>query len=316
MHSFRIRSLCFGLCSLGFASLASAAPPAEALVPTFADVSYGPHKPQVLDFWEAAVDRPAPLVVFIHGGGFVGGDKAKNRNLKAIGECLDHKVHFASINYRFRTEVPIQEVLRDCARAIQFLRSKANEWKIDPARIAAYGGSAGAGSSLWLAYHDDLADPASSDPVLRQSSRLAAAGALAGQFSYDILQWEELFGEAVRKFTPNETWPAFYGQKTLNELQSPEGKRIRADVDIRGLISKDDPPVFLTTGSPDREPTKKGEVNHHPRHMRAIKQRCDQVGVPAVLVLPGDQAAQAVRQEERTVIPFLLKQLGAENRPL
>ena len=45
------------------------------------------------------------------------------------------------------------------ARAIQFLRTKAKEWNFNPARIAVIGGSAGAASSLWLAYHDDMADP-------------------------------------------------------------------------------------------------------------------------------------------------------------
>jgi len=46
--------------------------------------------------------------------------------------------------------------MHDCARAIQFLRSKAARWNIDPKRIAATGGSAGAGISLWLGFHDDL----------------------------------------------------------------------------------------------------------------------------------------------------------------
>jgi acetyl esterase/lipase len=313
MPSIRVRSLCLGGSALGLvlATLVlGRAPAAEPDgTPTFPDVSYGPHRNQKLDFWQARTERPAPVVVFIHGGGFVGGDKAKNRNPRAIAECLDRGVHYASINYRFRTEVPIQEVLRDCARAIQFLRSRAADWKIDPARVAAYGGSAGAGSSLWLAFHDDLADPSSADPVLRQSSRLAAAGSQAGQFTYDILQWEELFGKDVLKYSSADTWPGFYGLRTIDDLHTPEGKRIRADVDVRGLISKDDPPVFLTTGIPDGEPATKGQYLHHPRHMQAIKKRCDELGVPAVLVLPGEQGA---RDDRSTILPFLLKHLGVE----
>jgi acetyl esterase len=310
MVTIRLRWLGGSLCALGMmmTSLVMAAEPDGA--PTYADVSYGPHKNQKLDFWRARTERPAPLIVFIHGGGFVGGDKAKNRNPRAIAECLEKGVHYASINYRFRTEVPIQEVLRDCARAIQFLRSKADDWQIDPKRVAAYGGSAGAGSSLWLAFHDDLADPSNADPVLRQSSRLTAAGSQAGQFTYDIVQWEELFGKDVLKYSPGATWPAFYGLKSMDDLQTPEGKRIRADVDIRGLISKDDPPVFLTTGIPDGEPTTKGQYLHHPRHMQAIKKKCDEVGVPAVLVLPGERAAPEVPEDRRAVLPFLLKHLG------
>jgi hypothetical protein len=149
--------------------------------------------------------------------------------------------------------------------------------------------------------------------VLRESTRLAAAGSQAGQFTYDVLQWEELFGKDVLKFGRDGEWPAFYGFKTMDELQSPAGKRIRADVDVRGLISKDDPPVFLTTGSPDGEPTSRGQVVHHPRHMQAIKKRCDEMGVPAILVLPGDTDRPAAARDDSSVIPFLLKRLGVEN---
>ena len=154
---------------------------AEGAGTTLTNAAYGPHERNVLDLWKAKSDRPTPLVVFIHGGGFVNGDKSQIRGRPAVRQCLDGSVSFASINYRFREHAPIQDILRDAARAIQYIRSRATEWNIDPARIACYGGSAGAGTSLWLAFHDDLADPQASDPVLRQSTRLTAAGSLNGQ---------------------------------------------------------------------------------------------------------------------------------------
>ena len=71
-----------------------------------------------------------------------------------------------SIEYRFIPEAtadkvvpPVKGPLTDAARALQFVRSKAKEWNIDKTRIGATGGSAGACSSLWLAFHDDMADP-------------------------------------------------------------------------------------------------------------------------------------------------------------
>lgn len=297
-----------GLSSIAVLVVMNLATSAHAATPTYADVSYGPHPNNKLDFWQATTDKPAPLIVFIHGGGFVGGDKSKVTS-RSIDECLDRGVHYASINYRFRTEVPIQDVLRDSARAIQFLRLRANDWNIDTTRVAAYGGSAGAGTSLWLAFHDDLANPSSDDPLLRQSTRLCAAGSMAGQFSYDILQWQELFSPAALKFGDSEDWPAFYGLKTMDDLHGEEGKRIRADMDVRGLITSDDPPVFLTTASPDGEPTHRGEVNHHPKHMRAIKQRCDEVGVPATLVLPEEGKGKSAGPRDGTALEFLLEKV-------
>ena len=57
--------------------------------------------------------------------------------------------------------------------------------ELQSGRIAVIGGSAGAASSLWLAYHDDMADPKSDDPVLRQSSRVCGAVAMGGQTTLD-----------------------------------------------------------------------------------------------------------------------------------
>ena len=87
----------------------------------------------MLDFYQAKSEKPAPLIINIHGGGFVAGDKS-TVNLPMVELMLKRGVHFASINYRF---VDGKDVLfpipqRDGAREVQFLRSKAAEWNIDP----------------------------------------------------------------------------------------------------------------------------------------------------------------------------------------
>ena len=81
--------------------------------------------------------------------------------------------------------------MNDAQRALQFLRSKADEWNIDKTRIAASGVSAGACASLWLALHDDMADPQSLDPVARESTRLFCAAVKAPQTSLDPKQLRE-----------------------------------------------------------------------------------------------------------------------------
>jgi acetyl esterase len=249
-------------------------------------------------------------VVFIHGGGFVGGDKS-SASSTAIKQCLDAGVSFASINYRFRTEASINTVLRDSARAIQFLRNKADEFHLDKIRVAAFGGSAGAGTSLWLAFHDDLADAKAQDPVLRESTRLVAAASSAGQATYDILRWRDVLGsdEAMR-FYPQATWPAFYGLTTLEEVQGPRGKELRADVDMLGLITADDPPVWL--GASDRHDAleNKGDTNHSPKHSEAVKARCDEVGVACVLKI-GNAAGT---EGQQSPVEFLLKHVRTQRK--
>jgi len=286
---------------------------AEALLPTptHANVKYGPHERNVLDLWIAKSDKPTPLVVFIHGGGFVGGDKSK-ASAGAIKQCLDAGVSFMAINYRFCEHAPIQDILRDAARAIQFVRHHAAKYNLDPKRVASYGGSAGAGTSLWLAVHDDLADPKSDDPVLRQSSRIAAAGCKNGQASYDMTEWEKIVGKFQPEWLRSEDEDIkFYHFKSRDDFKTPEGKKILADCSMISQITKDDPPIIMTCSMPDDDPTKRGHLVHHPRHAQAIKKRCDEAGVKCEIHLR-DAGAQNKAGANSDVVGFLLKQIGVE----
>lgn len=255
--------------------------------PTHADAAYGPHARNVLDFWQApgaTAEQPAPVVVFIHGGGFLAGDKRGVRRTAAIRESLAAGVSFASINYRYLSaETPLQDVLRDSARAIQFLRSRAGAWHIDKTRIAAHGESAGAGTSLWLAAHADLADPKNADAVLRESSRIACAGLQSPQFSYDWFRWNDVFGaDVVRRFGEVYNSPALYGLATPDELRGPAGAKVRADCDMVGLMTRDTPPIFIHAALPDLALETPNQFLHHPKHAQLIYERCRELGIPVV----------------------------------
>lgn len=280
---------------------------AQAPAPTLVDVAYGPHERNKLDLWQAESDKPTPLVIFIHGGGFVNGDKSQIRNRPVVRQCLDQGVSFASLNYRFREHAPIQDILRDAARAVQYIRSRAEEWNIDRARIASFGGSAGAGTSLWLAFHDDLADPNADDPVLRQSSRLAAAGSLNGQASYDLRDWEQLIGPSSYQW-PSTELLAFYHFDSAAEAKSPDGDRIMKDCSMVNLITQDDPPVVCACAMPNGEPRNRGHYVHHPRHAIAIADRCKQAGIECRLLLNDDGSSQREDQQAQ-VVKFLLEKL-------
>ena len=258
--------------------------------PTIAAGSYGPNAASVFDFWKAGSEKPAPLLIFIHGGGF----KAGNR--KAVKPAFIEKARaegfsVVSIDYPFLPEKPIQEILPSIARIVQFARHNAKEWNIDPDRIGVLGGSAGAGSSLWIAAHPDLADPKSEDPVARQSSRVKAAASINGQATYDLLKWEELVGPAPAAIDKESDEPLrFYHLAPGTDLNSGEAKAARAKVDIHGLIGNDTPPLFLFTAGniPKDNPPDRGAYVHSPRHSEAIAAKATEKNVPNQLVIGTD----------------------------
>src|SRR5580704_383283 len=117
------------------AAFSQAQPKQKAPPPTHRDVHYGPHERNVLDFWQAESKQPTPVLVSIHGGGFVAGNKSVQPQL--LKGCLDSGISVAAINYRYSTQAIAPAPFHDGARAVQFLRSKAKEWNIDPQRFAA-----------------------------------------------------------------------------------------------------------------------------------------------------------------------------------
>jgi acetyl esterase/lipase len=207
---------------------ASPAKPKEpAIKPTLADVAYGEHPKQVMDFYKAESAKPTSLLFFIHGGGWVAGDKTNPSGLK---DCLAAGISVVSIQYRFIQDAiaggakpPVDWPLKDAARALQFVRSKAAEWNIDKQRIGASGGSAGACSSLWLAFHDDLADPKSSDPIARESTRLYCAAVMGAQTSLDPKQ--------LKEWTPNSR----YGGHAFGFFPNPADTKTR-DTDFANFL--------------------------------------------------------------------------------
>src|SRR5262244_2887446 len=88
--------------------------------PDVANTSYGPHERNVLDLWKASSERPTPLVIFIHGGGFTQGDKSGVSPF-LLDACLKEGISVASINYRYSTQAPYPAPMMDSARAVQFL---------------------------------------------------------------------------------------------------------------------------------------------------------------------------------------------------
>ncbi len=254
--------------------------------PTHADVKYGPHRRNVMDLWLAKSDQPTPVLVSIHGGGFRGGNKSVSPGL--LNACLESGISVVAITYRFSSDAIAPASFLDSARAIQTIRHKAKEWNFDPTRIAASGGSAGAGISLWLGFHDDLADPNSTDPVLRESTRLTCMVVSAGQTSYDPRFIRKLIPEAD---TYKHSALAELYDADLEDLDNlPEEKyRLMEEVSPINHLTKDDPPAMLGYGgSLDQKITNASIGIHHARFGQALKEKMDPLGIRCE-VNAGDQ---------------------------
>ena len=277
----------------------------ERPAPTHADVHYGPDARQVLDVYLATSDKPAPLVIYIHGGGFVGGDKSSVAP-DVIRRCHAAGVSVAAIHYRFVTTAPFPAPQQDAARAVQFLRSKATEWNLDATRFAAYGGSAGAGLSMWLGFHDDLANPTSDDPVARQSTRIKGVGSQGGQSTYDPNVIKAWVGGRAHE---HPSIFKCYGIESIDQITDPKLQPVYDEVSAIKHLTADDPPVFMLYSEADAPMpagAKPGPGLHHPVFGHKLKAEMDKLGIESVYVHPSDKPPP---QED--MLAHLLKWLAA-----
>ena len=275
--------------------------------PTLSELAYGDHERQVLDFWKAESDQPTPLVFVIHGGGWMGGSKERLNRFVDAPALLKEGISVVAINYRLMKHAegvnpPVKAPLHDAARALQFVRSKAAEWNIDKSRIAAAGASAGACSSLWLLYHDDLADPESEDPIARESTRLYCAAVNNAQTTLDPKQMKE--------WTPNSKYGGHaFGMNSFDQFLSERENILPwiAEYSPYALASTDDPPVYLyykgaapAIGKPQKDPT------HTANFGLKLQERCKQLGLNCELMYRG--AKHATHKDSTAYLIATLKQ--------
>ena len=289
-----------------------AQPRPAAIPPTKSDVAYGPHPRNVLDFYKAESKDPTPLIIFIHGGGFVAGDK-QGVPPPILRAALEAKISLASINYRFvdGRDVIFPVPQQDGARAVQFLRSQAKEWNIDPQRVACCGGSAGAGISMWIAFHDEMADPRSSDPVLRQSTRIQAVGTQGGQSTYDPIQIKALIGGRAWE---HPSVLKVYGLKSADEAlkPTPAMQKLYDETSAVTHLTKEDPPLYMIYSEPDGPlpaDAKPGQGIHHPNFGKQLKTKMDGLGIENVYV--HTQTAKGV-DPGREMVKFFQRQFARQ----
>jgi hypothetical protein len=292
-----------------------------SLTPTHANVRYGPHERNVLDLYLAQSAEPTPLVLYIHGGGFRSGDK-RSLNVREAKSYLNAGFSIAAINYRLTDSAAAPAAYLDCARALQFLRHNAKKWNIDPQLVASTGGSAGAGTSMWLAFHDDLADPDNSDPIARHSTRLTCIAVRNGQSSYDP-RFAEKIGIPRPNFERHPFFLPFYGIKA-DEIDSPRAYRLYKQAAPITYASENDPPALLMYSFPNEKVTEKtslGLIVHHPRFGIALKEQLDTLGIECIVQYRDSKSGKTVRHGENTVpitpVEFIRRQFKrAKAKPI
>jgi acetyl esterase/lipase len=138
----------------------------------------GAHRKEKLDlYFPSGPKRPdRPAVVFIHGGGFTGGDKAEYRSASVSADLCRAGYVVVSCNYvlgpKDKPGVWPQNIA-DCRNAVRWVRAHAKELGVNPDKIAVAGGSAGGYLALMVGLSDDKTGPGG-DLAAKHSAKVSA----------------------------------------------------------------------------------------------------------------------------------------------
>src|SRR4249919_899820 len=132
------------------------------------------YRPLLLDLWVPASPSPPPLVVWIHGGAWMLGDRRylpeTVRPNQLFEELVAAGLAVATIDYRHALEAQFPAQLHDAKAAIRYLRAYANELGIETERIGVWGESAGGHLAALVGLTGQQLDLEGAIGVLRQSS--------------------------------------------------------------------------------------------------------------------------------------------------
>ncbi|MEM7230299.1 MAG: alpha/beta hydrolase fold domain-containing protein [Planctomycetota bacterium] len=218
-------------------------------LPTPTNHFYGPHFRNSVHFYESdPAGPPAPVILFIHGGGWVVGSKTDVQ--PHVQPLLDRGFAVASMNYRFSQQGVFPAQIHDAKACVRLLRANAASFNIDPDRIGVFGFSAGANMAALLGTTGDLADVEGTvGDHVGTSSRVQAFAEVSGPIDLfaqgmfntsptsDISQ---LIGHPIPDINANIDNPAYAG---LVELVTNGSANFHC--------TPDDPPALLMHGQLD-----------------------------------------------------------------
>lgn len=216
------------------------------------DVAYAAVSPaQRLDiYWPEDGDGPFPVIVSIHGGAFMGGDK-RDVQITSMLKGLKRGYCVIGVNYRMSGEATFPALVHDIKAAIRWIRANAENYLFDPNRIATWGGSAGGYQSLMAGVSANVPDL--EDPSLGNAGEPSHVQAVVAWFPpTDFLKMDEQLEESG--MAPPE-------DEAHNGANSPEslllGRKITEVPELVRLanpetyIHPDTPPFFIQHGTKD-----------------------------------------------------------------
>jgi acetyl esterase/lipase len=222
-------------------------PPAPAGVVIEQDLEYlDPRRAERLDLYRPA-DRPADGkqfggIVMIHGGGWVGGDKAAAREFNMGTTFAKAGYVCVSVNYMMDEGRRWPTNLLDCKNAVRFLRKHAEKYHIDPNRLGVIGGSAGGHLALMVAYTTDVPTLEPTSPYPGISSRVGAVVNLYGITNVMTRRKTDPDGTPIGE--PRENTALF----TASRTEDPELWKMASPVTH---VSKNSPPTLILHGTKD-----------------------------------------------------------------
>jgi acetyl esterase/lipase len=287
------------LLALATASFAAVPKP----VPTKADVNYGSHPHQILDLYLPPQGTgPFPVVVWF-GGLWAPGKGAPTHAFLPAG-CAAVAVEMRTMGDAIKEKIspPVSVCLLDARRAVQFVRLHAAEWNLDPNRIAVAGGSQGALPALYVGCAGEKADPDSTDPVERVSTKVTCAGAWRSQPSVDPKRMQE--------WVPGVEWgvPAWGCSFAESLKRREELLPLISKWSPEALVGKDTPPIYFEYDWGLTKPDSVTEMDylvHSPRWGLGFQKMAREHGATCYLRFPGNPS-----EKFDSMWDFLLRELG------
>jgi acetyl esterase/lipase len=232
-------------------------PPPEPIVRVdstrhFSGITYAVpfgYRPLQLDLWVPDTAAPAPLVVYIHGGGWMFGDRRflpeTLRPNQLFDAILEAGLSVATVDYRHALEARFPAQLHDVKAAVRYLRSHSGELVISTERICVMGESAGGHLAALVGLTAHRADLEGNLGVVGPGSTVDA-----------VVDW---YGPANMENMPRQTLPPEIAAKLPPELVTPPEDQLLAGLDEQSKadaspithVTAAAPPFLLVHGTAD-----------------------------------------------------------------